>query len=217
MTASSLELLEINSFSKECSECLTDVSDDEICVELIRERFPDLLKNKQIIADILENIVDGKEYPDTRSSTMFDNELLLYADPSRLFSLRLFLWGPGEYTVIHDHNSWGVIGSVSGELEVFNYRREDDSSKEGYALISETKKLTCQPGETYYTLRLNDGIHKIGNPTKDTMISLAIYGNPINRGYINGYDIANNRVYRIFAPKSKKKRLAGEALPGLRE
>jgi len=186
--------------------------EDEECIEYAGRALPNLLLNRPVFADILRNVVEGAAYPDSRRATMFDNELILYTDPSRLFSLRLFLWGPGEYTVIHDHNSWGVIGPVSGVLEVFNYSREDDGSKEGYARIVESERLKCLPGDTAFTLRLDKGIHKIGNPTADTIVSLSFYGNPIKRSYLQGFEIKNSRVYRILAPKTKKKMLAEESL-----
>lgn len=208
--------LEITSFCKRCSDGMYGITEDESRVELFRDQLPSLLRNKPLFAEILHNLVEGGGYPDLGHSTMFDNELLLHADSSRLFTLRMFLWGPGEYTVIHDHNSWGVIGPVSGVLGVFNYKREDDGSREEYARLIETEEVRCLPGETTFTLPLNQGIHKIGNPTQESMVSLSVYGKPLARGYINGFDIDNGRIYKIFAPKSKKKMLAFQALAGLK-
>ncbi len=207
---------EIASICKEWSKGLSRFSEDNDCIEYVRMELPNLLLNKRLFAEVLNDIVEGEKYPDPGLSTMFDNELLLHADPSWRFSLRLFLWGPGEYTIVHDHNSWGVIGPVSGVLEVFNYRREDDESQEGYAHMVKTKTTRCIPGETAFTLRLNKGIHNMGNPTKEAMISLAVYGKPLARGYINGFDVERNRVYKIFPPKAKKRTLAKQALPGLK-
>lgn len=208
--------MEITSVCEKWSEGLSNLKDDIACVDYARRELAILLQNKELFAKILDEVVKGGKYPDIRSASMFDNELLLYADPSRQLSLRLFLWAPGEYTVVHDHNSWGVIGPVSGVLEVLNYKREDDESKEGYAKLVNTKKLTCMPGETTFTLKLNEGIHNIGNPTNATMISLGMYGIPIRRGYINGFDPEKNSVYKIFPPKVKKRTLAKQALSGLK-
>jgi predicted metal-dependent enzyme (double-stranded beta helix superfamily) len=143
---------------------------------------------------------------------MFDNELLLYLHPLGFFSLRMYLWGPGEYTYPHDHNSWGVIGAVSEGYEVVNYRREDDESIEGYASLVEVERFRLQPGETAFTLPLSKGIHKTGNATGESIITLHFYGKSMPRGYLNGFDIANNRVYRVFPPRQKKELLARQAL-----
>jgi predicted metal-dependent enzyme (double-stranded beta helix superfamily) len=116
---------------------------------------------------------------------------------------------------VHDHNSWGVIGPVSGGLAVTNYRREDDGSQEEYARLVESGNARLIPGETACTLPLNEGIHKVGNPTQETLLSLSMYGRPLSRGHVNGFDVAKQRVYRIHAPRLKKKLLAADALRGL--
>ncbi|MDY6856892.1 MAG: cysteine dioxygenase family protein [Thermodesulfobacteriota bacterium] len=208
--------IEINSTCEKWSEGLSKLKDDIACVDYARRELPNLLQKKELFARILNEVVEGGKYPDIRSASMFDNELLLYADPLRKLSLRLFLWAPGEYTVIHDHNSWGVIGPVSGVLEVLNYKRTDDGSKKGYAELLCSKKLTCMPGETTFTLKLDGGIHNIGNPTNEAMVSLGMYGNPIRRGYIYGFNPEKKSVYKIIAPKVKKRTLAKQALSGLK-
>lgn len=206
---------EITDFCKQCAEDLAPVTEDTARIECIRREFPVLLRNTSLFARILADITSGGKYPDLGYPTMFDNELLLCADANRLFSLRLFLWDPGDYTPVHDHSSWGVIGPVSGKLEVVNYRREDSGSQAAQAHLVEAERLLLQPGETAFTLPLNDGIHMIGNPTSEAMLSLSLYGNPLPRGYINGFDPATGRVYQILAPKIKKKLLATKALLGL--
>ncbi len=194
------------------SKELERLSDDESRVELIKHELPDLLRDKPFFAEIFEGIKKGDPYPDVRTATMFDNELMLFADHRRHFSVRLFLWGPGEFVPIHDHNSWGVFGCVAGKIEVLKYKREDDGPREGYARLTETQRFKLRPGETDFTLPLNQGIHQIGNPGEETSVSLSIYGRPIKRPYINGFDIYKRQIYRIFSPKTKKKKLAMEVL-----
>ena len=207
---------EITLICTKWSNDLSRFSQDNACVEYVRNELPHLLLNKELCQQLLNNITEGDTYPDLGRPTMFDNEVILFVDPAKQFSLRLFLWGPDEYTIVHDHNSWGVIGPISGTLDIFNYRREDDGSKEGYAHLVKTETNLCNPGETDYNLRLNEGIHNIGNPTKKTMASLSVYGKPLSRGYINGFDVEKKRVYKIFPPKFKKKTLAKQAIPGLK-
>jgi predicted metal-dependent enzyme (double-stranded beta helix superfamily) len=215
MKLSSLMPPDISLFCKRCSEVLSGLAENEAHIEFIRSELPTLLLNKPFFTKILNNLVEGGKYPDLQYSTMFDNEFLLYTDAAHLFSLRLFLWGPGEYTPVHDHNSWGVIGPISGELEVIDYRREDDGSREGYACLVELERLRLLPGQTASTFPLNEGIHKTGNPTQESILSLSLYGNPLPRGYINGFDTAGHSVYRILSPKMKKKLLAIQVLKSL--
>ena len=99
--------LEITSFCKRCSSGLSGLDGDEAHIEFVSGELPGLLGNKPLFAEILSNLVAGAKYPDIGHATMFDNEMLLHADSTRLFTLRLFLWGPGEYTVIHDGRRFG--------------------------------------------------------------------------------------------------------------
>ena len=206
---------EIASFCQKCSKALSKTDDINGKIEYVRQELPGLSRNRSLFTGMVRDIVDGAKYPDLRQVTMFDNEVLLFSDPDHLYSLRLFFWEQGEYTRVHDHGSWGVIGPITGELEAVNYAREDDGSNEAYARLVESERLKLQPSETAFTLPLDKGIHKVGNPTTETMVSLSLYGNAIPRGYINGFEIETGRVYRILPPKTRKKLLAMQALPGL--
>ncbi len=205
----------IREFCETCTQRLRDLHDYPACIELACSELPRLLLDRSLMAELMENIAAGTGYPDVKVPTMFDNELVLYLEKTRLYSLRMYLWGPGEYTVPHDHNSWGVIGTVSAGFEVTNYRREDDGSRKGYARLAAEETLVLQPGQTASTRPLNEGIHKTGNPTQTTLITLSIYGRPLDRGYLQGFDVAEDRVYRILPPKRKKMYLAAEALKTL--
>jgi predicted metal-dependent enzyme (double-stranded beta helix superfamily) len=202
----------IVSFCEQCARGLEGLTSHKARIELITEELPKLLRDKDLIAGLLSNLANGDVYPDIRRPTMFDNEVPLYLDPQGLFSLRIYLWGPMEYTHPHDHNSWGVIGSASEGYEVINYRRVDDESHEGYARLVEVERLRLQSGETAFTLPFNKGIHKTGNATRASIATFHLYGKTLSRGYLNSFDIANNRVYRIFPPKQKKQMLASQAL-----
>ena len=206
---------ELRTICKHWSKTMEKLSGYEARVDHIQKELPGLLENKTLFKVLLNNIIGSAKYPDLRQATMFDNELLLYLDGNRLFSIRLYLWGPGEYTPIHDHSSWGVIGPVSGDFEVIKYARQDDGSREEYAILVETAKLKLLPGETDLTLPLNNGIHKTGNPTDITTANIHVYGNPVRRPYINRFDLKTGRVDPIYAPKARKRMLASEALRGL--
>lgn len=197
------------------SKELGKLSDDESCVEMMKHELPDLLCDTPFFAEIFEAIEKGDPYPDIQTATMFDNELLLFLDPRHHFSVRLFLWGPGEFSPIHDHNSWGVFGCVAGKLEVVKYRREDDAPRDGYARLTETHRFKLRPGETDFILPLNQGIHQTGNPCEKTGVSLSIYGKPLRRPYVNAFDIYKRQIYRIYSPHTKKKKLTSEALKNL--
>jgi predicted metal-dependent enzyme (double-stranded beta helix superfamily) len=181
-------------------------------IAFTRAEMPTLLLNRRLLKKILTDIARGKRYPDVRQATMFLNEFILYINNQRLFSARLYIYEPGQYTPIHDHNSWGVYGCVSEKVEVIRYRREDDETRQGYAQLRETERIILLPGNTSVVRPLNDGIHQAGNPVAATCVMLSIYGSPIRRLHVNQYDLVRNSVSRLYPPRLRKKRLAAQAL-----
>ena len=206
------ELLEI---CQRWSDSIENISGDAARMDFFQNELPGFLRNQSVIQELLKNITGGSPYPDLRQAQMIDNEILLYLNPKRLFSLRMFLYGPGDYTPIHDHNSWGVSGAVVGELGVIRYARQDDGTVEGYARLRQTARVQLQPGEIELTRPLNDGIHQTGNPGQGTTIMISVYGSPVRRLYINRFDHEHNKVDRLYPPRIKKKMLAAQALEHL--
>jgi predicted metal-dependent enzyme (double-stranded beta helix superfamily) len=184
-------------------------------MDFFQNELPGFLRNQSLFQELLKNITHGSPYPDLRQAQMIDDEILLYLNPKRLFSLRMFLYGPGDYTSIHDHNSWGVSGAVVGELGVIRYARQDDGTVEGYARLRQTARVQLQPGEIELTRPLNDGIHQTGNPGRGTTIMISIYGSPVRRLYIHRFDHEHSKVDRLYPPRIKKKMLAAQALEHL--
>jgi len=187
-------------------------SQDSQKIGYFQKELPLILNDKAFFVDILKKITKGSPFPDIRSSGLFENEIILFLNASRLFSVRFAIYEPGEYTIIHDHSSWGVFGTVFGPLEVIKYRRIDDGSGDAHARLDETGRLFVYPSDTDFTLPLNEGIHRIGNPTDQLICTSSIYGSPIRRLFINGFDIINEKMYPIYPPKIKKKRQARHAL-----
>jgi predicted metal-dependent enzyme (double-stranded beta helix superfamily) len=203
------ELLEI---CNRWSEAIEGISGDPARIEYFQNELPGFLLNQTLVEELLKNIKSGNPYPDLRQAQIIDDEILLYLNPKRLFSLRMFLYGPGDYTPIHDHSSWGVSGPAAGELGVIRYVREDDGSVEGYAQLLQAAPLHLMPGEIELTRPLNEGIHQTGNPFDGVTMMVSIYGSPIRRPYINCFDYKTNKVERLYPPRIKKKMLATQAL-----
>ncbi len=194
------------------SGSIENISGDAARIEFFQNELPDFLRNQAVYSKLLKNIKGGSPYPDLRQAQMIDAEILLYLNPKRLFSLRMFLYGPGDYTPIHDHNSWGVSGASIGELGVIRYAREDDGTVEGYARLRKTAQIHMPLGELELTRPQNDGIHQTGNPGEGITIMISVYGSPIRRLFINRFDHEHNKVDKLYPPRMKKKMLAAQAL-----
>jgi predicted metal-dependent enzyme (double-stranded beta helix superfamily) len=181
--------------------------------EFIITELPVLLKDKEIFISLLSAIINQAPYPDVRSATMFESEIVLYRDPDRMFSVRLYLWGQGDYDPIHDHNSWGVIGTALGTLDVINYKRVDDCSDERHAVLTERSRQFIPTGQTYSIVPLNKGIHQTGNANDTAIIQVGVYGrNLTGRDYVNVFDINTGEISRLYSPHVKKCMLARQAL-----
>jgi hypothetical protein len=202
------ELLQICNRWSQRFEALTDCN---ARIEWIRGELPGLLQDSALFQTILKDIISGNPYPDIRQAMMFENEILLYVNPRRLFSVRLYLYGPGDFTPIHDHSSWGVSGSALGIVGVVTYMHEDDGSVAGKAHIRESSRFELRPGRTELTLPLDAGIHQTGNPTDRPVIMVSVYGAPMRRLFINRFDAKHQLVSRMFPPRIRKRMLAREA------
>jgi predicted metal-dependent enzyme (double-stranded beta helix superfamily) len=208
-------LHELQTIFDRWSESIQNYKDMEKRIFYIGKEMPALLLNRQLFRKILTNIVKGRNYPDARQATMFTNEFVLYINNRRLFSVRLYIYEPGQYSPIHDHNSWGIYGCVLNTIEVVRYRREDDETRPGYARLREIERPILQPGDTASVLPLNDGIHRAGNPAGSTSVMLCVYGTPIRRLFVNEYDHIQNRVSKLYPPRLNKKMLASQALESM--
>jgi predicted metal-dependent enzyme (double-stranded beta helix superfamily) len=53
----------------------------------------------------------------------------IHVDPDGIMSLYALVWLPGQWTPIHDHGTWGVVGVVEGTLEERSHIRVDGRGK----------------------------------------------------------------------------------------
>ena len=94
----------------------------------------------------------------------------LHVEPDGAFSIVALVWRPGQFTRIHDHVTWCVLGVIQGveHEELFdgdlnligrNENRAGDVS--GFA----------PPGD----------IHRVRNTSETTAISIHVYGTDITR------------------------------------
>lgn len=188
-----------------------DEQDQDARVSYFREQLPLLLLDHHVIRSVLKRMAQGRQWPDLRRPGIFNHEVLLYLDPSRRFSLRLYFHPPRTHTVIHDHTSWGISGTPFGKLSVISYTR-NGKIKNGHARLYPKSQRVLAPGEVDLTLPWDDGIHKTGSADDRLNVMISIYGRPGRRLYVNRYDETSGRVERLYPPRLLRRNLAGEAL-----
>ena len=182
-----------------------------------RSLVGELMNHKEWLGDILERLLFEKEFSESQKSGIWPNEITLHRSSDRSFLVLCYIWDPGLSDAIHDHGSWGIIGSFTRPIGEHKYMRLDDGKKEGYAEIEEVSSAVINPGETTYVLPLNKGIHRMENLGKDTAITINVYGPNIRKGYVQFFYPEVNSVSRVFPPKTLREALAVRALGSMPE
>jgi len=112
-------------------------------------------------------------------------------------SLYALVWLPGQWTPVHDHGSWGVVGVVEGVLEERNYVRvsPDRGADTGIELARGGVILLGQGAVTSFVPN-PDHIHVTGVPAeRKRAVSLHLYGRTMNS--FNVYDVAAGTRQRV--------------------
>ncbi len=120
---------------------------------------------------------------------------LLHRDRKNRFVVLSLVWLPGQGTPIHDHECWGVMGMVLGQLEVVNYSRLDDGSRRDHAELKETSTVVVDHMETGYVLPPYEEIHSIRNVSRAPAISLHVYGRDLDE--LSVFDPITHKVSRM--------------------
>jgi len=106
----------------------------------------------------------------------------LYGDPTGRYSIVSFVWGPGQYTPIHDHTVWGLVGVLRG-AEIA------ESFALGAAGLEPGTRQRLDAGAVdAVSPRIGD-IHRVRNAHNDRVsISIHVYGADIGMVHRHVYD-----------------------------
>ncbi len=113
----------------------------------------------------------------------------IHIAPDRSLSLYALVWLPGQWTPVHDHGSWGVVGVVEGVLEERAYMcpHGEITCNEGIHL-KRGGMVLLPPGSVTTFVPNPDHIHRTGVPeSRDKVVSLHLYGRMMNSFHI--YDV----------------------------
>jgi predicted metal-dependent enzyme (double-stranded beta helix superfamily) len=122
---------------------------------------------------------------------------LVYDAPDGSLSLYTLVWLPGQWTPIHDHGSWGVVGVLEGVLEERSYVRlsPDRGLDAGIELVRGGVILLGRGAVTSFVPN-PDHIHVTGVPTgRSRVVSLHLYGRMMNS--FHTYDVASGTRQRV--------------------
>jgi predicted metal-dependent enzyme (double-stranded beta helix superfamily) len=118
---------------------------------------------------------------------------LVYAEPDDTMSLFCIVWQPGQFTPVHDHGAWGMVGVVRGALHEHNFIRVDDQERENNGIVLRRGGTSVlAPGSVTTFVPNPDHIHRAGVPRNaEQTVTLHLYGRNMDR--YNVYDMELGR------------------------
>jgi predicted metal-dependent enzyme (double-stranded beta helix superfamily) len=122
---------------------------------------------------------------------------LIYEAPDDSLSLYALVWLPGQWTPVHDHGSWGVVGVVEGVLEERSYvRLSPDRGADADIELARGGTILLGRGAVTSFVPNPDHIHITGVPMeRPRAVSLHLYGRMMSS--FNIYDVQSRTRRRI--------------------
>jgi predicted metal-dependent enzyme (double-stranded beta helix superfamily) len=154
------------------------------CVEAIAPLMRDLLGEA-------ESFLKPEHFRE--DETGYARNLVHEAEDGRL-SLFALVWRPGQWTPVHDHGTWGVVGVLEGALEERNYIRcdKDQDREQGCDQGIDLQRggvILMTPGTVTSFVPNPDHIHMTGvSEDRPRAVSLHLYGRALHDFHV--YDAA---------------------------
>lgn len=177
-------------------------------IERGRELVAELTSRPDWFYNYLEKMISRQGAAGSERSGIWPNEYAVYRSPDKLFVVFAYIWDVGQADFIHDHNAWGVVGTLFGKMGEKKYERLDDGTREGFCELREVSESALGPGETTFVLPLNKGLHAMDNTTNEIAVSVNVYRKVIDRNYIQSFDPVGKTVTRFYLPRTLKEVLA---------
>jgi 3-mercaptopropionate dioxygenase len=174
----------IEGYCRDLTRLIDGATPAERCVEIAKERCSTLLRKGLDLKDEFQVVVPGQY-----------SRNLVYRDPRGLFVVLALLWKPGTKSAVHDHASWGVMGTFASAIEVTNWDRVDDGGTPGFAELKTREVIPSAEGQVQHVLPPGVDIHHMSNPTDRQTITIHTYGREVDA--CNVYDPESGRVGSI--------------------
>jgi predicted metal-dependent enzyme (double-stranded beta helix superfamily) len=163
---------------------------------------PDIETRMRKGRELLETLVHEptmREAAKTWPSTEGRKNLLFYEDPDYGFAINGVVRAPGRKGSIHDHaHAWTAYGVLDGTESLERFRRIDDRSKEGYAMLELESVTEGHAGKVDLVPPFD--IHaEQGGPTRS--VAIILRSERVAGKVLQGsYDRKNNTYRQIDGP-----------------
>ena len=168
----------LEDFIDQCGSCVSQSSIPADCVTAIAPLMQQLVAGPK---DFLK-----PEHFQWNPEHYARNEIFVADDES--LSLYALVWRPGQWTPVHDHGTWGVVGVVRGILEERNFIRTDshDERMTDITLLRGGVLLLAEGAITSFVPN-PDHIHVTGvADDRQEVVSLHLYGREMS-----GFNVYN--------------------------
>jgi 3-mercaptopropionate dioxygenase len=183
----------LDEFIANCREVASTISDPADCVLAVAPLMERLLEGDRSFLKSEHLRADPTHY--ARNA--------IYVSPDEQLSLFALVWLPGQWTPVHDHGSWGVVGVLQGLLEERGFMAVDGEitrdegirlRRGGVLLLKEKSVSSFVPNP--------DHIHMTGVPESRSMaVTLHLYGRNMNSFHI--YDVEKGTRTLVDVPHEK--------------
>jgi len=180
-------------FVADCRRCATAHAKASECVRAIAPLMHRLLMGERQFLKPEHFRADPEHY--ARNA--------IYIDDGGDLSLFALVWNPGQWTPVHDHGTWGVVGVIRGVLEERTMIRinPDDGRDAGIRLVEGGVILMTEGTVTTFVPN-PDHIHMTGVPAERAQaVSLHLYGRTLSSFHV--YDVAAGTRRLIDVPHYK--------------
>jgi predicted metal-dependent enzyme (double-stranded beta helix superfamily) len=177
----------LNEFVGDAHDCSRRHGEPAECVEAIAPLMRRLLAHTVSFLEPRHLLSDSDHYARNAILVSPDESLSLYA----------LVWLPGQWTPVHDHGSWGVVGVVQGMLHERNYIRMDrDRGADNGIELVRGGVILLAPGTVTSFVPNPDHIHVTGVPADGALtVSLHLYGRNMNNFCV--YDLPSRSRKRV--------------------
>ena len=122
----------------------------------------------------------------------------VYIAPEQDLSLFALVWNPGQWTPVHDHGSWGVVGVLRGTLHERSYVRVDGKAGDAEVDLKPGGVFLLDPGTVTSFVPNPDHIHRTGVPEHaEPVVSLHLYGRNMDSFHIYDLDSRSRRRVNV--------------------
>ena len=156
------------------------------CVAAIAPLMQTLLRHADAFLAPQHLRADPAHYARNAIFVALDQSLSLYA----------IVWTPGQWTPVHDHGSWGVVGVWRGVLEERSYIRSSPADADTGIALHRGGVILIGPGSVTSFVPNPDHIHLTGvGADRPPVVSLHLYGRNMDSFHL--YDVAAGTRRRV--------------------